>query len=868
MPAHLLRKIFILTLFALFACGSAIAQTEIPQAEIAADTTVIDSTTSDSLKTLNAPEKSGLEGPVKYDAERISFSIKKRQSYLNGNVTIKYQNIELEAGHVIINWDKSIMTAIGRVDSTDSLGNVLHRSPAVFKETGNEPIYGEELAYNFKTKRGRVMSGKTEMSPGYYKGSQINKIGKNTLLVRDGYFTTCDSIDHPHYYFRTAKMRIRLKKRAVAKPIIFYIADIPLMAVPFGVFPMEKGRRSGLLIPTFEKSNYGGNSLQNLGFYWAISDYLDATLMTDFYEKTGATFQGELRYRKRYKYSGNIKTTYLPKDLTTGEKKQNYSVDFSHSQTINQTTSFNAGGSYQSDRNLKKRYSHQLAERLDQTISMRASLSKRWPGAKNSLNVNLNRTENLQNGSIDYTFPNVRFSHTQTNLIPMKSKSAANKKWYHDIYYTYGSDFKNTGSKRFNESDTTFTRTEKLGMQHSASLNFNRKIFKYFKYNQSANFQELWTPDYLQYTWVDSLQDAVQDTIKEFHHRTTFSTSIGASTTIYGLFEIPFSPLKVIRHKMDPSISFSFSPDFTDDRWGYVQTFHDSLGRERKFDRFQNSAYGGTSSGESRSMNIRLGNLFQGKIIRDGEEKKIDLFNLNLSSSYNFLKDSLNWSDVSSQLRADAYKNLNLTVSARHSLYKAGSSGRGNRNEFVWNDGFALPRLLNVSFSTRIHLAPPKKKEKKDDEEKLEEDELAADVDEAVDDDIYIDDSQTGDITRDKTKDNLKKFSLPWDLSASFTYSLDRSNINKEVKRFSTQVSGRIELTPNWRVQYSANIDLLNRKITNQSFNIYRDLHCWEMSFAWSPSKAYSYFRLEIRVKDSMLKDLKVTKSSSGLRRF
>ncbi|MEJ2636027.1 MAG: hypothetical protein P8184_12140, partial [Calditrichia bacterium] len=122
-------------------------------------------------------------------------------------------------------------------------------------------------------------------------------------------------------------------------------------------------------------------------------------------------------------------------------------------------------------------------------------------------------------------------------------------------------------------------------------------------------------------------------------------------------------------------------------------------------------------------------------------------------------------------------------------------------------------------------------------------------------------------ITTEPIQEGLKKFKLPWDLTTNFSYTIDRQDINNVRKLFSAQVAARIEITPKWRIQYSANIDLINKQIDYQSFNIYRDLHCWEMSFAWAPNpQGYSFFTFEIRVKASALKDIKLTKSSAGRR--
>jgi len=831
-----------------------------PKSILAENIPTSDSLTTDSLKILPQPKNSGLEGPVKYKASRITFSIKDRKTYMDGNVRIEYLNMTLEAAHVTIDWDKSLMIAVGKVDSTDSLGNPIYSYLPVFTERGNEPITGIRLEYDFKNQRGKILSGNTRMEPGYYKGKVIKKIGQNTLLVRDGYFTTCDSIENPHFYFKASKMRILMKKRAVAKPIYLYIADIPIFAVPFGVFPMERGRRSGIIIPTYGSSSYGGNYLRNFGFYWAASDYWDATLLMNFFEKTGTAYEGEIRYKKRYAFEGNINGKFAPKDVTTGEKRTRWSLNFRHNQSIGQTMTLNASGSFVSDQNFLRDVSHSLADRLNQVLTTNVTFTKRWPGSKNSLTANLSRTENLQNGNLDFTLPRLSFTHTQSSLFSFSPKGGKKKKWYHDIYYNYNSNFISRGKKTL-QSDSTFLQSVNSAWQHSASLSFNRKIFKYFKYRQSIRAEELWVPQYYEYSFVDSLNNVVRDTVREFRSRHTFSTSIGASTTLYGLFEIPFSPLKVIRHKIDPSISFSFSPNFSDPQWGYTQVFRDTTGKELPpFDRFAGNPFGGTSSSQARRMNISISNLFQGKLLKDGEEKKIDLFTLNFSSAYDFIRDSLKWNDISTRFQAKASRDFDFTFSATHSLYKVGHRGSGRRNEYVWENGFSLPRLVRMQLNASLHLAPPERTEEleigPEDEEEIKEESGILPTEEQFD------------ITRDPLTEQLKEFKLPWDLNINLTYSLDRSNILYPRKRMDASVSGRIELTRNWRVQYTANFDLINKQITHQTFNIYRDLHCWEMAFTWSPSPAYSYFNLEIRVKESALRDLKLTKTSRGRRPF
>jgi hypothetical protein len=44
--------------------------------------------------------------------------------------------------------------------------------------------------------------------------------------------------------------------------------------------------------------------------------------------------------------------------------------------------------------------------------------------------------------------------------------------------------------------------------------------------------------------------------------RRTFSTSLSARTTVYGVFPARIGALRSIRHKMDPTIALNYRPDF------------------------------------------------------------------------------------------------------------------------------------------------------------------------------------------------------------------------------------------------------------------------------------------------------------------
>lgn len=843
---------------------------------IAEDTNAI----ADTLPEQPAPRSSGLEGPVRYWAEDIPFSMNREITYLIGDARIEYLDMTLTAGKIAINWATNTLTAEGIADSIDSLGNPVYRDLPVLTEAGREPIRGFRLEYDFNTNRGRIFEGRTNMEPGYYVGKEARKVGKETLFIKDGYFTSCDLEEDPHFYFRSSQVRIRVKKWAVAKPIVMYIADVPVAAVPFGVFPLRKGRRSGIILPTYGESSWGGRYLEGFGFYWAVSDYWDATFLSNFYEKTGMLYRGELRYNKRYLFNGNVDGSFTPKDVRTGQKRQRWDLNFRHRQNIGQTMTLNANGRFQSDRQFNRDYFSDINDRLNQTLTTSAVLNKTWPSSRNSMSLSFRRTENLQTGQIVWEFPSVQFNQPSKSIIPFRGGTGKKQDWYHNIKYNYNSRFLTKGSRVPLEDDSGFERTQKSAWQHTVTLTTPMKFTKYVSLNHNFNFNELWVPEYYNYnlyappspdkgvglpqdyTFIEPSDSIVVDTVKGFRARHTFSTGVTARTTFYGLWEIPFSPLKVIRHKVDPSIGFSYTPDFADEKWGYYQTFVDANGGIIRRDRFAGNLFGGTPAGARRSINIGVQNLFQGKILSGNEERKIDLFRMSTSTSYNFEADSLRWRDLRTTLNATPHRSFDISAGATHSFYEPTSSGRGKRDELVWDpaNGQFL-RLLNwnVRVNGRFRLKPPEKKD-----ETAPADTTADTLGTLAPENLQFQEGITSDITRDPNLDALRGFKIPWEIGANFSYSYNWDEITKGTERFSLNLDARLQLTQNWRIQYYATFDLMERNIDYQRFLIYRDLHCWEMSLEWAPNPNFSYYRLEIRVKESALRDIKMTKTASG----
>jgi len=807
----------------------------------------------DSTKT-----SSGLEGPVNYKAEKITVDPDTRLMHLRGKAEIHYENYRLKSGQININWTENLIHASPDT-GVDSTGTTVIFDYPVFIEGGRDTLYADHLIFNIKTGEGKLFEGKSHQNNNYYRGEKMRKIDDETLLIRTGKFTTC-ALDTPHYYFASSKMQMTLDDKIVAKDIALYIQEVPLLYLPFGVFPNRQGRHSGFLVPRFEESPTRGRTLRNIGYYWVINDYMDATFSADFFEKRNLLYRGEYRYVDRYKYSGYVKAEYSPLDLTTGKPVNRWSFVFQHNQKISPNTNLTARGQFVSDNSYYSDNYATIDKRLNQQLSSTLTYSTKWPESKNSLNINLQSQQNLVTDALSLTLPDIRFSHSQR---PLFGKPRGRKKLYHNIYYNYNASAKNQFRRDFIETvidDSTTTTTknesEKRGVRHLINLSAPIKIFKYITFSPNINYTEVWQDKFIE-KFVNDSGEIVTIEKDGFTARRTFTSSLNTRTTVYGIFPIRIGSLRSIRHKMDPNISMNFRPDFSDAAWGYYATYTDTAGNEIRYDRFGESIYGNTPTGSSASISYSLANLFQAKSVVDGNDVKSDLFRVNMSGSYNLTATQFRLSDFRTSITANATKNFTLQAGFTHSPYKYGADGRGRIDEFLgWENG--LIRLVDFNASGGFSITGK---------------ELSKSFSTLADslEDEERDFITGGDVVSERRKEDtirdLKASSFSWTLRADVSYRYNASDRNNIIQDLDIVPSVTLTLTENWRISWRASMDILDKKLNFQSYSIYRDLHCWELSFNWSPNSNYpesSYFYFRIGIKDPILKDLKLEQTSSG----
>jgi len=831
-----------------------------------------------------------ISDPVEYRAHIIDYNIKAEETDLIGNAFLQNEGTQLEAGYINVSWTSNLLKALP-VQIGDTLSKAVQ---PVIKEKGRDPMEGDILTYNLKTKKGKVIKGKTKADDGFYTGNEIRNESQKVFYIQNSTYSTCD-LDVPHFHFDSKQMKIINGDKVIARPIILNLGQIPIFALPLGVFPHKGGaRHSGWIMPSYGESRLRGQFLDGLGYYWAPNDYWGSKFTLSFSDRQGLAFRAENAYRVRYKFNGNLlienrqflSGTSNISDLSDN-RNASFRVSWMHKQVMRKGQSFNANVSYSSSGNYNRDYGLDQATRMDQYAISKASYSKRWGKSGNSMSMNLSSKQDLmvkhkidedspfyespsRTGSqlnlINSTLPQVSFRHGQSALFP---SSGSDVKWYNNIKWNYNLGFTNKSRIYYEsmESDSANTyewtqndsgivstfNDDDNGWTHSMSINAPQKLFKYISVNPSLNLRSAWVNESF-VARLDSNGTMEKVSVPDFATRTTGSFSLSANTKVYGLFPISIGSLKAIRHIATPSIGYAFTPDFSKELFGqdlgYFYSYLDTNGTKQFIDRFNGTMAGNTPKSESKSMTFSLNNSFQAKMKSGKEAKKVDLFTWRMNSSYNFVADSMNLANLRSGIRSKIANKLNLDLSLTHDFYQYDSEKYRRINQFNVNDaGILQPRLINANFSTSFRFSGKRWTDTFETDD-VETDTLSLEED--------LDVSPLSNPLKN-IKSSLIGGKL-WNSTVSLRYSYNIANPDDPKKTFWLGSNSTIQMTKNWRFSYNARFDMIEKSLVSHSLSVHRDIHCWELSLNWTPSGIGQSVYFKLNVKSPTLRDIKIEK--------
>ena len=838
---------------------------------------VINASVLDSITKKDSIQKpkSFLLENIDYEAtDTVLIDPKNRSIRLYNNAKIFYEDMQIESGIIVVNYEKNEIYA-GRIK--DSLGE--YSQFPIFKQ-GQDEVRPDSLRYNMDSKKAIIFNSRTEESGLNIISDKTKKENDSVYYMNRAKFTTSKNIDDPEYYFLLRKAKVIPGKKIITGPTNMYIANVPTpIGLPFAYFPISNKRSYGIIFPSFGEQNTRGYFIQNGGYYLPINDNLDLTLLGDYYTNGSHGIRVENTYLYRYRFRGNLSFRF--ENLIQGErgfpdysKSSIYNLRWSHSQDAksNPNSRFSASVNLGSSKYYQESINQvNAANYLNNTLSSSVSYSKTFVGEPQvNLSLTATHSQNTNTQTINMTLPS--FQGSVSRIYPFEPKLGTKKGIIQNINLQYSV----RGENRITTTDSLFFKKEmfdsaKTGLQHNIPISTNFKLFKFFSFSASTNFQETWVFKTVNKSYDQQNQQEITEETSGFDSFRTYNFSTSLGTTVYGMYNFSEkSKIKALRHVLRPSLSFGISPPFNQYYDSYEIVSADGLTTSQvEYSRFEGSIFGLPNKNYSSSLSLSLNNNIEAKVVDkesdEDELKKIKIFNnLNFSTSYNLALDSLNLSPIRMTGGTQLLKNkLNLNFGATFDAYALDDDNR-RINKFNINNGGGLFRVTsaNLTFNYSLNSSENKKESKK--EESM--------IDESLrnggrDDDLFgiaMDTASQAFNLQDEEEDeiinDLYKYKIPWSLRLAYAINYNNIFNQNEISSHSLMFSGNVDLSPKWNAGISSGYDFKNNGITYTQLRFERDLLSWRMNFSWIPFSANKQWNFFIGIKSGILSDIKYDK--------
>ena len=829
------------------------------------------------------PKKPLLLSKVKYTAiDCVHFDKKQNKLILANQAELYYQDIELKAGIIILDYVTNEVNA-GRI----MIDSTLVQYP-YFKQGQNE-VNPDSIRFNFDTQKALIWNSKSGQNGMDIFSSLTKKENDSVYYIKDARVSTAgklvgDEEEGIDYYFKVRRGKIIPGGKIITGFTNMFIADVPTpVGLPFAYFPSSQSKESGFIIPSIGESNLRGYYIQNGGYYLALSDYFDLSLIADYYTNGSYGFRGDSQYNMRYKFRGNFSFRYEnlineARGLPDYSKSTVFNVRWSHTKdpksspnsTFSASVNFGSSDYYRQSVNQLNSPNF-----LNNNLSSSISYSKTFPSyPRVNISLTTAMSQNSQSKSVNLTLPT--FQANMERIFPFAPKIGAKKGFFQNINFQYSTRAEN---RIITTEDALFGPNmfddAKTGMKHNIPISTNFKLFKYISVSTNANFEEVWTQNTIRISDFNPQNNGVVlDTINKIGTFRQYNLGVSLGTTIYGT--VNFSEdkkIQSIRHTIRPNISYSNRPSFEQ----YYDTYIvDAEGNTAEYTRYKNSLFGLPSRSLANNMSISVGNNFEAKVKdKDStatEPKKIVLLNnLNLSTAHNFAADSLRWSPLRISTGLNLLKNkMTINMGSTFDPYTLDENNVRINTYHIANGG-GLLRLTSANVNLNYSFSSTQFEGSGDENDPNQREATSSG---GRDDDLFgraedfsdrrlneEDDKPTATYPSYRTK-------IPWDLKLAYSLTYNNSIGQRDFSNNSLMFSGNVELTPKWSVGLSSGYDFKGKGFTYTQLRFDRDLNSWRLNFSWVPFSERASWNFFIGIKSGLLSDIKYEKQSEPNRSY
>jgi len=458
--------------------------------------------------------------PIEITADRLAFDRKKNIYSTQGNVEIVQGKRIITADTIKVNIETNDAEADGSITLID----------------GQDLLKCDRMEFNLESQRGTIHNGRLFFKEEnfYIAGEKIEKLGKDTYRIIDGSFTSCDG-PSPPWRFTGKEVNVTMDGYATVKHAAFYLKDIPVLYLPYMIYPAKTKRQTGFLIPHIGYSNEGGGEI-NLPFFWAISKNKDATFSLDYRGKRGIGEELEYRHVFSRNSSGNLylfhmneKDSYRDmREERKGEKlisdPDRWILKYRHEHLFDPSFSAKVDVTDISDRDFYRDFGEIVDDRSKEKLESTVFLAKNWQ--RLNLNSEFRYTEDLEkdDNTTLQTLPRVEFAGVQQRISSLP------------LFYNFTSTFDNF----WREEGQTGQRID---------------VYPKILYTFHTDYFAL-EPEFGARETVYKL-DEEED---RFYNREIYDFNLGLSTAVQKIFDIDGKRVKKVKHSIKPELVYTFIP--------------------------------------------------------------------------------------------------------------------------------------------------------------------------------------------------------------------------------------------------------------------------------------------------------------------
>jgi hypothetical protein len=797
---------------------------------------------------MGSPEKDVINAAIFYEAtDSAVYDALEQKVYLYGNAVVKYGDIELRSGYIAYGFADNSVYASG---IPDSAGQLVQKP--VFLQAGQE-FKPETIRYNFKSGKGFIEDVITSQGEFYLHADETKRFPNEWVHIRKGKFTTCDA-EKPHYHFHLTKAIVIPEDKVVSGPVYVRFWNIPTpLALPFGWFPNKQTSSHGILLPAYGNGGNLGYFLRDGGYYIPIGDFADTRFLADVYTRGSWTLRNISSYRKKYKYNGNfnVSRSLLKQgleELPGFSKRTEFFVRWNHNQDpkARPNTSFSADINAGSRNNFTNNIVSNQQDYLSNTFQSNVRFTRSWAGKPYNLSVNLRHSQNSLTRNVDLTLPSVAFTVSRFYLpLSFLNTKPGAKKWYETIGVNYAMNFDNRldvedRELRFDNYRSLSTQFRN-GIRHTLNVNTSLKA-GFVSVNPSLSITDRWYFNYLRVGLDPETLQSEKDTVRGFRTAPDWNVAVNANTKVFGLFNLSKTGmLRALRHVITPTVGLSFRPDMGTEVVGYFG----QGGGLSSYSPFDIGIFGKPTSSRSGSLNLSILNNLEAKVrnrkdTQSGVSKLSLIENFRAATSYDFFRDSLNFSNVTLDGFTTIFQNVNLNYSSSHSLYDRDSLGRPV-NRFLAKTQNRLMRLNAANLALNFNLRSGQNRSGKKSDNVLPEEQEEIDRNSGA----FVD------------------FTIPWNLNVAYSMRMNKI-FDRDIRRDTSEITqsilfnGDFTVFRKWKVGFNSGYDISAGEFTPTTLNLFWDLHCWELRFDFIPFGIRKSYAVQLNIKSSTLKDLKL----------